>query len=196
MPRKCALCNEIIKDSEYDQCMPYKKRYVHINCFNASIKAVAVNKKEQLEKKKEEIEEKKSKSKKKPIRTPKAELKDGVSDEEYKEKREYYELLKEVIGTDKLTPKIYTISEGYITKYDMTWTGMRDTVIYLRDIKEKELVGDVVGIIPYYYHESQGFYEELKRVEENNKGIDVNSLYSERVVKFTPPKRKIKQLDF
>lgn len=196
MPRKCALCNEIIKDDEYESnCMPYKKRYVHITCFNASVKAVAVDKKEKLEKKKEEIEGNK-KGKKKQIRTPKAELKDGMSDEEYKEKREYYDYLKQILNTDKLSAKTYTLSDKYIHQFEWTWRGMRDALVYLHEIKEKEITEDIVGYLPYIYDDSLRFFEEVKRVEENNKEAPLSDMYkTKRIVYRKRPQKTIEDLE-
>lgn len=196
MPRKCALCNEIIKDSEYDSCMPYKKRYVHITCFNASVKAVAVNKKEQLEKKKEEIEGSK-KGKKKPIRTPRAELKDGISDEEYKEKREYYDYLRQILNTDKLNAKIYTLSDKYLKQFDSwTWRGMKDALVYMYEIKEKEVTGDVVGYLPYIYEEAEAFFNDVRRVEENNKKASLSDMYkTKRIVYHKKPQKIVEDLE-
>ena len=199
MAKKCVVCGQYITEEEIDSCVPYKNnRLVHSQCFNQTMKMIKADKDEQLEKqkKKKESASRVQGRKKAEIKTPKAELKDGLSDEEYKAKRGFYDVLKAIMGVDKLTPKIYAVSDKYITQYNMTWDGMKDTLVYLRDIKEKELTGDIVGIIPYYYEESQNFYEDIKKVEENNKNVNINKLYSERVIQITPPKRIIKQLSF
>ena len=197
MPKKCLVCGKIINKEEETDCIPVKNRLAHPDCFNYAMKTIKSDKDEQLEKQKKrrdtknKIEGKKSTS----VRTPKAELKDGISDEEYKEKRNYYDYLRYLLNTDKLTAKIYAVSDRDKERYGWTWVGMKDTLVYLNEIKETNFTGDIVGLLPFAYEEAQRFYEEVKRVEENNKDININKLYSERIVRIKPPKRKIKQID-
>lgn len=187
------VCGQIIKET--DETVPYKKRTAHKECFNQAIKLIRAEKNEELKKK---DEEKKAKNKAGRPRksTVKAELKDGLTDEEYKEKKAFYDYIKEITGEDKLSAKVYALSEKYIERYGFTWTGMKDTLVYLNEIKEETLTGDVVGIIVYRYEEAQEFFEDVKRVEERNKDVDISKLYTERVIKVKPPKRIIKQLSF
>ena len=189
MAKKCCVCNKWIRNE--DEMIPYKNRFVHPDCFNIAVKIVKQEKDEELAKKTEEKKEKKKK-----VSRPKAELKEGLSNEEYKEKEKYYSYLKKLLNTEKLTAKIYTVSERDKDRFNWTWIGMYNTLVYLNEIKEKELVGDVVGYLPYAYDEAQAFYDDVKKVEESNKDKDINNLYSERVIKITPPKRIIKQLSF
>lgn len=189
MARKCVVCGNSI--NENDEIVPYKKRFAHKNCFNQAIKMIRADKNEELKKKEEE--KKVTKTKKQTI---KAELKDGLSDEEYKEKKEYYNYVKDIIGVDKLNAKIYVISERFITQYGFTWESMKATLVYLKEIKNKLLTGDVVSIIPYYYDEAKNFYGELEEVEKKNKNINVENLYTNKVVRVKPSKRQIKQLSF
>lgn len=183
---KCALCGEMI-NSPSDE-IPYKSRFVHKTCFNASLKAIKKDKDEKL------AEKSKAKAKTKSTPKPKAELKDAVSEEEYAEKKQYYQYLRELIN-DELSAKVYALSDQYISRYNFTFKEMYQTLVYLHEIIEKELVGDVVGLIPYYLSEAQNYFRSIEQVEEVNKNIDVSKMYKEKVIKIQPKKRVMNQID-
>ena len=183
---KCYFCGEYINSSLDEQ--PFKNRYVHKNCFNASLKAIKKDKDEKL------AEKSKSKTKTKSTPKPKAELKDAVSEEEYAEKKQYYQYLRELIN-DELSAKVYALSDQYISRYNFTFKEMYQTLVYLHEIVEKELVGDVVGLIPFYLTEAQNYFRSVEQVEEANKDIDVSKMYKEKVIVIQPKKRVAKQLD-
>jgi len=184
--RKCVICNEWIEDET--QSIPYKGRYAHTKCFNIAMKTIKKDKDEKL------AEKSKSKTKTKSTPKPKAELKDAVSEEEYAEKKQYYQYLRELIN-DELSAKVYALSDQYISRYNFTFKEMYQTLVYLHEIIEKELVGDVVGLIPYYLSEAQNYFRSIEQVEETNKDIDVSKMYKEKVIKIQPKKRIAKQLD-
>ena len=69
--RICVLCGNPIEDNT--DSIPYKNRFVHPACFSAAAKAIHIDKTEKIKK---EAAEKKVRTPK-----PKAELKDGLSDE-------------------------------------------------------------------------------------------------------------------
>lgn len=170
----------------------------HKGCFDNAIRMIRKDKEEQLEEKKKKQKEV-TKEKKKSSSRPKAELKDGLSDEEYLEKRKFYEYVKELKGlgsTERLPAKVYALCDKYTSVYGFTWEGMYQTLKYLLDIKKLDLTGDIVGIIPHCYDETERYYKELEAIENANKDVDINKLYSERVIQIIPKKRKIKQLDF
>lgn len=187
MPKKCIFCKQIIPKEEEELCTPYKGRLAHNDCFNSAMKLIKQDKDEQLDKKSKEIKTKKQ------AKRPKAELKDGLSDEEYKDKQEYYDYLKQILNTDKLTAKIYALSDRYLTQYGWSWAGMKNTLVYMNEIKEKELTGDVVGLLPFVYEEAENFYEEIRRVEEYNKDISVKNMY--QIKRVTYKKRLEKDLE-
>lgn len=182
-PRKCVICNESIGADEVS--VPYKNRYAHQRCFNVAMKTLQKNKKEKLNK---NSSDKKKKAK------PAVELKDGVTEEEYQEKKKYYTYLRKLIDGD-LSAKIYAVSEDYIKRYGFTWESMYSTLVYLNEIKEKELIGDIVGIIKYYHDEAQDYYTSVRKVEENNKDKDISTMYKPNIVYINPKKRRVKQLD-
>ena len=195
MAKKCVVCGKWIPEEEMGGCVPYKNnRIAHKSCFNQAMKIIKTDKDEQLEKKKES-KEKNSRGRKKTEKIPKAELKEGLSDEEYREKRDYYDYIKQLLGVDKLTAKIYTISERDKERFDWTWRGMKDTLVYLHDIKEKVLSGDIVGIVSYYYDEAQAFYEDVKKVEENNKNAALSDMYqTKQIIYYKKPKNVVEDL--
>lgn len=184
--RKCVICGEWIESDS--QSIPYKGRYAHIKCFDISMKAIKKDKDEKL------AEKSKTKSKTKSTSKPKVELKDAVSEEEYADKKQYYQYLRELIN-DELSAKVYALSDQYVSRYNFTFKEMYQTLVYLHEIIEKELVGEVVGLIPYYFTEAQNYFRSIEQVEEANKNIDVSKMYKEKVIVIQPKKRITKQLD-
>ena len=184
--RKCVICGEWIEDDS--QSIPYKGRYAHTKCFNIAMKTIKKDKDKKL------AEKSKSKTKTKSAPKPKAELKDAVSEEEYAEKKQYYQYLRTLID-DELSAKVYALSDQYISRYNFTFKEMYQTLVYLHEIIEKELVGDVVGLIPFYLTEAKNYFKSIDRVEEVNKDIDVSNMYKERIIRIQPKKKNIKQLD-
>lgn len=183
--RKCIVCGEWIEKGS--QSIPYKGKWAHEQCFQIAVKAIKKSKDDKLA---EEKEKSKTKSKAKP----KAELKDAVSEEEYAEKKQYYQYLRTLID-DELSAKVYALSDQYVTRYNFTFKEMYQTLVYLHEIVEKDLVGDIVGLIPYYLNEAQNYFKSVKQVEEANKNIDVSKMYKEKVVKIQPKKRIFNQID-
>ena len=182
--RKCVICGEWIDDN--GQSIPYKNKYAHILCFNTAMKVIKKEKDDKLAEK--------TKTKKKLTPKPKAELKDAVSEEEYAEKKQYYQYLRQILG-EELSAKVYVLSDQYITRYNFTFKEMYQTLVYLNEILEKELVGDMVGLIPYYLTEAKNYYASIDKVEEVNKNIDMSTMYQEKVIRIQPKKRIAKQLD-
>ena len=182
---KCALCNTYI-DNPSDE-VPYKNRFVHRTCMNASLKAIKKNKDEKLAQKAEESKRRKSPK-------PRAELKDAVSEEEYADKKQYYQYLRELIN-EELSAKVYALSDQYVSRYNFTFKEMYQTLVYLHEIIEKELVGDIVGLIPYYHDQAKDYYKSIEQVEEANKDIDISKMYKEKVIRIQPKKRIVKQID-
>lgn len=173
--KTCPYCGESIqKDSPN---VPYKGRSYHKKCFEKYTKEIKTKKDKELSKKA---------TKQKKVK-PKIELKNGLSEEEYKEKKKYFEYLRQLTGND-LSAKIYALTDDYIKKYNFTYPQMYKTLYYLKEIKEKELVGDIVGIIPYYYTEAENYFKEINKVEEQNKEIDLSKMYQSRTIIVRPTK--------
>ena len=182
--KKCIICNELIIE---EQGVPYKGRFAHQKCFNIAIKTLQKDKSEQIEK----VAKKKVGRKAKP----RAELKEALSEEEYEKKQQYYKYLRKIIGENELSAKVYALTEDYIRRYDFTYENMQQTLVYLHEIIEKDLVGDVVGLIPYYYSEAMQYYDAINKVVEFNEGIDISKMYKEKTIIVQPKRRRIKQID-
>lgn len=185
--RKCVCCGEWIEAGEAS--IPFKGRYAHQKCFNIAIKTLQQDKVEKLSEKQRNTSKKKSQSK------PKAELKEALSEQEYVQKKQYYQYLHKLLNSDTLSAKIYALSNDFISKYGFTFQSMYQTLVYLHEIAEKELTGDIVGIIPYYHTEAQQYFDSVKNVEELNKEVDVSDMYHTKTIKLKTRNKKIKQLD-
>ena len=168
---KCVFCETIIENKEDE--VAYKNRYAHKNCFNASVRAIKKDKDQKLTEKTKDKTVKKAR--------PKAELKEAISEEEYAEKKKYYDYLRAILN-DNLSAKIYAISEQMMNRYGFDFKGMYQTIVYLNEIIEKELNGDIVGLIPYYYSEAQEYYVTIEKIEEKNKSFNLKNMYKERIV--------------
>lgn len=183
--RKCVICGEWIEDNS--QSIPYKKRYAHQKCFDKEMRKIHKEKSKQLK-------DAEQKSKRRSKAKPKAELKEAVSETEYQEKKQYYQYLR-TLCDDELSVKSYALSESYIDRYGFTWRTMYLTLVYLHEIIEKDLEGDVVGIIPYYYTEAQRHYASIEKVKELNEHLDISTMYQERTIVLPPKKRIINQIN-
>lgn len=184
--RKCVLCGEWIENN--NQSVPYKGKWAHEICFNTALKVIKKDKDKTLEEKSQ------AKKKTKSAPKPKAELKDAVSEEEYAEKKQYYQYLRELIN-DELSAKVYALTDQYISRYNFTFKEMYQTLVYLHEIIGKDLVGDVVGLIPFWYSEAKAYYQSVEQVAEMNKNVDIGSMYKEKVVVIQPKRRIVPQID-
>lgn len=183
---KCYICNELITEDE--QSVPYKKHFAHKKCFDIAIKTLQKDKSKQIN----EVAEKKKRGRKPK---PQAELKEALSEEEYEKKQQYYKYLRSIIEDTELSAKVYALTEDYIARYGFTYETMRQTLVYLHEIIEKDLTGDIVGIIPYYYSEAMQYYDSINKVLKLNEGVDVSNMYKEKTIRVQPKRRKIKQID-
>ena len=189
--KKCVVCGEPILPAE--SCIPYKGRFAHNHCFNEAMKTMGQGKQKKLA---AAAQERKKTKKNSEAQLKTTILKDGMSEEEYAQKKEYYEYLRTLIGDAELTVKQFAVSEKYIKQYSFTFEGMYQTLVYLNEVLQKELRGDIVGIIPYYYSEASAFNNELERIAKaNEEAIPFEQLYPNKVINISPAKRKIKIMD-
>lgn len=186
--RKCIVCGEAI---ENDDCVPYKNRYAHTRCFNVEMKVLTSEKNKEVKK---AADKKTTKGKKTETVKPKVELKDYTSEEDYQKKKQFYDKLRSLLGED-LPKEVYPIVDRHITRYGYSFEGMTNTLEYMI-LKEMDLTGNIVGLIPYYYGEAEKYFKELDRISTEASKVDYKGMYKERVIKIKPKKRVIKQLDF
>lgn len=183
--KKCVICGEPITD---ETGVPYKQRYAHQKCFNIAIKTLQGDKAEKLEAKN---------NKKKTTRAkPKAELKDCLSEEEYKYKTEFYNYVRNLTGDNQNSAKVYALSDNYIKRYGFTFEGMYNTIKYLNEYTDKTITGDIIGIIPYYYDEAQAYFKTISIIEEKNNSKNISSMYNIKTIKIPSfSHKRIKQID-
>ena len=186
MPRKCRLCGKMITNDEYDtNCTPYENGFVHTSpCFEIAVKSLTKKKEEKLA---DKTTDKKSKK-------PRAELKDRMSEKDYQDKKNFYDYLRTYIP-EKIPAKVYVLTQKYIDQYNFTYISMLKTLMYIREILEKDIIDDGIGLIPYYYDEAEAFYQTVDDVEVKNKEKNIDDMYKRNIVYISPKKREIKQLD-
>ena len=189
--KKCPYCGERVERNA--PSIEYKGRTYHKVCFNFVVDATQnANKEKKIEKKKKE------KAEKKKIPKPeRREPKKALSEQEYQEKQAYYNYLRQVINTTKLPVKVYALTEDYIKKYEFTYKKMHNTLIYLNEILQKNLTDTVVGLIPYYYSETEKYFNDIEDVKKEMESLDVTQLYKTHSVQINPKRRvrRNKQID-
>lgn len=187
-PKKCMICGESIIGEEG---MPYKdNRFVHSKCFQSEIKNIAKEKQKQLE----------TKPKRGRKAKPKIELKDALTEEEFNDKKAYFEYVRRLMNessNEALDTKIYAISNTINEKYGIPWKWMYLTLVYMNEIIEYDFDTEkgVAGLIPYYYGKAKQYYTELEKIEKNNKDLNTDGMYEEKIIYIKPKKRPIKQLE-
>lgn len=186
--KKCVICGEFIQIDE--QSVPYKNRSAHQRCFDIAMKTISKEKCSQLNL----VAERKRRTKTSTAKPP-VELKDGLSEEEYAKKQKYYAYLRNLIGDEEMSAKVYALTEDYLKRYKFTYVSMYQTLLYLNEITEKELTGDVVGLIPYYHTEATRYFESVEKVTESNKDKDIDEMYIHRTIVVKPSHKKVKQID-
>lgn len=148
--RKCKICGNWIEDN--NDSIPYKNGYCHKNCFNVAMKVVTTEKRNRVS---EKISSAKSSSK------PQKELKEGLTEEEFQQKKDLCNYLRELTKKD-LPVKTYKLIDDYRKKYKISFKEMKDDLVYFFEIRGNVVDGDAIGIIPYCHTEAQDYYKEQK----------------------------------
>ena len=194
--RKCPICNNLLgyEIDDKEHVVPYKNRYAHTTCFNNMLKLTNKEKKKELAEKAASSKKKKAK----PVVIDS--IRDGLTEEEFQNKKMFFNTLRELLKTEELEAKVYKVAEDYIRKYKFDYAGMKGTLDYYYGVLGKEIYGDCIGIIPYKYSEAQAYYQKVKEVEETNnellKGVkNISDLYRTQVIKVKPKEKVIKQID-
>lgn len=161
--RKCVVCGEWIEDNS--DSVPYKNRYAHKKCFEIAVKASVV--KSQTKTKSKSKTKQDDKEQKKPVLNIKA----GISEEEYRQKKSFLDAVQKVMK-QSLSSKDLAIADNMQKKYRYTWEGMEQTIHYVFDVLEKQECQDSpMKMIPYYYEESMEFYHSLDQAEKHNEEL-------------------------
>lgn len=176
--RKCKICGEQIIDN--DDSIPYKQGYAHKRCFDIAIKAVTQKKREDCTRSSKATSEKEK---------PQKELKDGLTEEEYKDKVDLCNYIRFLTGED-ISPKVYTLMEQYKKKFKITHLQMLQDLKWFFDVEQNSVEGDVIGIIPYIHSEAQRYLRQINEAQSDCK-TKINALpnmYPDKVI--TMPKQK------
>lgn len=163
--RKCKICGNWIEDNS--DSVPYKSGYAHTKCFNLAIKIVTTEKSKKLQ-------NKTTKPK------PQKELKEGLTEEEYQDKKRLCDYIRKQTDAD-VTIKAYKLMEDYIKKYKITHKQMLQDLKYYFEITGHPVDGDLIGIIPYIHDEAQKYYTDIDTMQNNckEKIKELNDFYPE-----------------
>lgn len=158
--RKCKICSNWIDDN--DDSIPYKQGYAHKKCFDVAMKVVTQEKRASLNKP-NQVKEK-----------PQKELKEGLTEEEYKEKVELCNYIRKLLGED-LSPKVYTLMEQYKKKFKITHAQMLQDLKWFFETEGNPVEGDVIGIIPYIHADAQRYLRQIDKAQNDCKA-KINAL--------------------
>lgn len=165
--RKCVLCGETIDNN--NESIPYKNRYAHKECFNILMKN-SLLKETRTTSKKTKDKSKEERGVCNPIV-----LKKGLTEEEYKKKKSFFDTLKQITPLHSIEAKDYAISENYINKYKFTWDGMEYTLKYVFEVLDNNnFVNTPLMVIPNYYNEACVFYGQIQEAQKHNEQIISN----------------------
>ncbi len=175
--RKCPLCGEFFADSE--EQIPYKSnRYVHRRCFSAAIGISTKEKEEKLS----------SKSSNKSTKKKITELKEGLSEEEYKKKQELFNYIRSLIQGE-IPVKTYVQIKDYHDKYRLDYSDMQKALYWFYDLEENPIRGnDVAGIIPRVIDQAISYFKRVEVVNDINSKKLKQGLFKSKVVKIIPKK--------
>ena len=197
---KCIICNKNFTLAELENetnLVLYKGKKAHRKCFDHIMKGyskiehnITLQKEQEKKQAKKEVE-----SKVKPVEVEN----EGLSEEEYQYKRKYYAYLREQLG--EVTSKHYVMTDRYYKKFDYTFSGMYNTLVYMHEVLDvvfNDEEGNIVGLIPYHYEEAETYYEDLEKCENANRDKDISKMYQTRTIKITKDtkKKRGKALDF
>lgn len=158
--RKCSLCGKPITDET--EAVNYKGSFVHSDCFAASLKTLQDDRMKQAQSKKQQA--KKAATKPTTVKIPKR----GLTEEEHKEKVQFFEYIRQQLNVEKLPPKVFAVADKTLERYiDMTYPGMFNTLRYCVECKDMKLTDDCVGLIPYYYQEANAYYRDYEIRQQN-----------------------------
>lgn len=185
--RKCAICGEWIDDNS--ESVPYKKRYAHLKCFNVAMQVVVSEKSRG---------EKATSAKPKTAKlTPQREVRAGLSEEEYQEKKQLCDYIRKCLNSD-ISIKIYKLMEGYIKKYKVSYHEIYETLYWYYSIENHPIQGDMIGIFPYIYDEARKELEVIENAQKDcaEKIGDIQRMYQEKTLTAPDIKdRVMKQID-
>lgn len=168
--RKCVICGECIENN--DESVPYKGRHAHTSCFNVAMKVVVTEKKERLEK-----------SNKISKRKPQKELREGLSEEEFQDKKKLCDFIRSRTH-EELSIKVYKLMEDYRKKYKLSHQDMYDDLYWYFVIDNNPVEGDMIGIIPYIHDKAQQYYNMIRNAQKDcmNKMAQLNNMYPDKKI--------------
>ena len=125
-------------------------------------------------------------------KAPQKEVKTGLTEEEYQEKKQLCDFIREKTKAD-ITIKIYKLIDDYIKKYKVTYKDIYETLYWYYSIESNEVKGDMIGIFPYIYDEAKNAMDNIRGAQKNcqEKMSEMISMYPEKVLKLPDIENRI-----
>lgn len=115
--------------------------------------------------------------------------------QEEKDEEELYQYIKKLFNGSYNFVKVKRTIDKYKTEYNFTYSGMKKALVYFYEVKGHSIdkSNGNVGIIPYIYSDARNYYYSIWLARQKNEDKKVEDyLPEEKIVKITPPKRKVK----
>lgn len=188
--KKCSICGEMIDDE--NEVVKYKNGYAHRKCFNLAITITVREKKENL------VEAKQKKSKTADTPKPQKELKMGLSEAEYADKRKLCDYIRNATKED-VSVATYALIEDYKKKYQISYSEMYADLYWYFELCGHEVEGDlIIGVVPRCHTQAQKYYKSIERsnaaCQENLKNLP--EMYKETNAAVSTERRTVRpQID-
>jgi hypothetical protein len=192
--KKCTICGNPIKQDE-ESCT-YKGKLVHKLCLDAMARQALKDAEDKKSRK--ETKKKSDPSEIQKIVTVK-ELKEGLSEEEYKEKQELFDLIRSIQGTKELSAKTYKIIDNLhkMPRRNYSYEQIRKAILWKRNNDDENINwSDFAGFIIYFIDDAIKAWSDAEEANGKNAEIIKNKdIYYERVIKRPVPKSSTNQID-
>lgn len=109
---------------------------------------------------------------------------------------ELEEYIKKLFNVENLDEKINRQIKAYKEKYNYTYSGMKQALVYFYEVKKNSLdqSNGGIGIIPYIYLEAYNYYLALWEAQKKNENKDLNKYVPTiKEIFISRPTKKIKQ---
>lgn len=164
---KCRICGlQFDKDkTEYTKDPQHQRRYVHTLCLEA--------------------EDAKSRGEEVTVRI----LNPPLKAPEKSDTRILTDYINVIFNQNVNWPYVMSVVKKLKENYGYDELGIKDTLMYLHEIKHRAIEKEsIINIVPYYYMEAQKYYTSIKEVREQNQ--DKNFIQTEKVIIIKPPKMR------
>ena len=118
----------------------------------------------------------------------------NIKDISQNDKNKLIDYICKLFNTVEITMLIDNQINKYVKEYDYSYSGIYGTLYYFYELKENQIFEDIngIGIVPFIYEEAKQFFNQLSKINEENKDIEIENKIINVVMK--PPNKNLKCL--